>query len=190
MGKNRITVDGAGQAIVNNKNAGARETPAQFSIRAPKKNEVRPIVDRSTSNQVARSNARLIGEKKLPPVSAGSRKIASSRGVSTSSASGTRKITSTKARIASTTPVTTGRNKYSVQLLATSNSSKADSLSSTMEKEGYATYVKASKKGSGSLYRVRLGSFSGRADAVKKQADLKRRYRKNPYIQSSVVVKQ
>jgi cell division septation protein DedD len=194
MGKNRITVDGAGQAIVNNKNAGARETPAQFSIRAPKKNEVRPIVERSTSSKVARSNARLIGEKKLPPVGTGSRKVASSRGGSTSSVSGTHKIASTKARIASTkTPVaakSTGRNKYSVQLLATSSSGKANSLSSTMKKEGYSTYVKASKKGSGSLYRVRLGNFSGRADAIKKQADLKRRYRKNPYIQSSVVVKQ
>ena len=191
MGKNKITVDGAGQAIVNNKNAGARETPAQFSIRAPKKNEVRPIVDRSTSNKIARSNARLIGEKKLPPISAGSRKVASSRGRSTSSTSGTHKIASTKARIASTkTPVATGRNKYSVQLLATSNSNKANTLSSTMKKEGYATYVKASKKGSGNLYRVRLGHFSGRADAIKKQTDLKRRYRKNPYIQSSVVVKQ
>lgn len=193
MSKGKITVDGAGQAIVNNKNAGARETPAQFSIRAPKKNEVRPVVDRSTSNKVARSNARLIGEKKLPPVAAGSRKVASSRDGSRST-SGTHKISSTKARIASTkTPAavkSTGRNKYSVQLLATSSSGKANNLSSTMKKEGYATYVKASKKDSGSLYRVRLGNFSGRADAVKKQADLKRRYRKNPYIQSSVVVKQ
>jgi len=188
MSTSKITVDGAGQAIVNTKNAGARETPAQFSIRAPKKNEMRPVVDSSTSNKVARSNARLVGEKRLPPVGSGSRKVASSRD------GGTRKIASTKARIASTkTPVaakSTGRNKYSVQLLATSNSSKANSLSSTMKKEGYSTYVKASKKGSGSLYRVRLGNFSGRADAVKKQADLKRRYRKNPYIQSSVVVKQ
>lgn len=185
MNKSKLTVDGAGQRIeVNNKHAGAKDTPAQFSIRAPKKNEVRPIVDRARK---VRSNARLVGERKLPPISAGSRKVASSRGSSKASSSKPRLASSKKAA-----PVakSTGRNKYSVQLLATSSSGKANSLSKTMKKEGYSTYVKSSKRNSGSLYRVRLGNFSGRADAIKKQADLKRRYQKNPYIQSSVVVKQ
>lgn len=80
-------------------------------------------------------------------------------------------------------------NKYSIQLLITSNLSKANILNSTMKKEGYNTYIKTSEKGSGNLYRVRLGNFSSQADALKKQTVLKRRYRKNQYIQDSAVVK-
>lgn len=176
MGKNKLVIDGAGQGIVDTRNAGARETPAEFSIRAPKKDEVRPIVER----KIVKSNARLVGEKKLPPV--GSRKIASSKDTSTS----TRKVASTKASSVANKP--SGRNKYSIQLFATSNINKANSLRNTMKKEGYDAYIKTSKKGAGSLYRVRLGNFSGKADAIKKQATLKRRYRKNTYVQDSLVV--
>lgn len=179
MGKNRLVVDGAGQAIVDNKNAGARETPAQFSIRAPKRDEVRPVVDHAVSKNITKSNARLVGEKRLPPV--GSRKVASSR--DNTRVSSTRKVAKTPK------PAASGRNKYSVQLLATSNLSKANNLKNVMEKEGYKAYVDSSKKGAGSLYRVRLGDFNGRADAVKKQADLKRRYQKNSSIQKSIVVR-
>lgn len=177
MGKNRLVIDGAGQGIVDTANAGARETPAQFSIRAPKKDEVRPVVDRATSDRIVKSNPKLVGEKKLPPPA---RKIASSRD------DNARKVASTKA--SSLPKKSSGRNKYSVQLLATSNLSKAKSLSNTMKKEGYDAYVKTSKTNTGNLYRVRLGNFSAREEAVKTQATLKRRYLQNAQVQSSYVV--
>lgn len=175
MSKGRLVIDGAGQGIVDTKNAGARETPAQFSIRAPKKDEVRPVVERE---RIVKSNPKLVGEKRLPPPA---RKVASSKD------SKERKVTTTKAT--SLPKKSSGRNKYSVQLLATSNLNKAKSLRNTMKKEGYDAYVKTSKTSSGNLYRVRLGSFTAREEALKTQATLKRRYVQNAQVQSSYVVK-
>lgn len=246
-GKGNIVVDGAGQAVVG-KSVGVTQTPAQFSVRAPKTKEVRPSIDRSVAaankpkavapkkKQPAKSNARLVGEKKLAPVgsksyakakqasekSKGTKKVATSRGskaakgkssksskrVASSKGSAprnkakrtakrkatpTRKAKTVVAKKRSTkkpaSKKASGRNKYTVQLLATSSSTKAHNLRNTMKREGYSAYVTKGKKAGKNFYRVRLGGFNGKAAAIKKQSSLKRRYRKNAYVQSSVVVK-
>lgn len=198
LDKSRVIVDGSGQAVFGAKNAGAKNAPAKIDFRTTAKKQVRPSVDgkatlnkrKVASKPRAKSRAKLVGEKKLPPVGRGivskkpgsskSRKIASSKDNETVSS---RNKTVTKVTRNKATPV--GRNKYVVQLLATSNASKANSLKATMKREGYSAYV---TKG-GSLYRVRVGSYSGRAAAVKVQSRMKRRYRKNSYVQSSIVVR-
>ena len=273
LAKANVTVDGAGQAVFGVKKSGPTNTPAQIDFRTTAKKEVRPSVESSatlTKSKVAsdstaktkvvssksepqksqprKSNARLVGEKKLPPVKRGiasskkkksseSRKIASSKGKRKSSskkksssrskksssrskkiASKSKKSSSKSKKIASKSKKSSskskkiassrnadkakkvaktssqkksksGRNKYVVQLLATSNSSKANSLRVTLKKEGYPVFVSKSKRAGKALYRVRVGSYSGKSAAIRKQASMKRRYRKNSYIQSSIVVK-
>ena len=237
-GTGKVVVDGAGQAVVG-KATGVKETPAQFSVRAPKAKEVRPSINRSArahkpkavaskkaapKKTPARSNARLVGEKKLAPVgsksyakksaskSKGTKKVATSRGAKAKPAKKSKRVASSKAKRSSRNKVarkvaskrkaavakratkkpvrkSTGRNKYTVQLLATSSSKKANSLRNTLKKEGYPAYVTSGKRAGKNFYRVRLGGFNGKAAAIKKQSSLKRRYRKNAYVQSSVVVK-
>ncbi len=220
LDKSKVVVDGSGQAVFGAKNAGAKNSPAKIDFRTTEKKQVRPSVDGKATlkkRQVAtkprvKSRAKLVGEKKLPPVgrstaskksgSSKGRKVASSRGSSNSSkASSSRnktvakaerkvvkakkKVVKAKQNVAKKKSAPVGRNKYVVQLLATSNPSKANSLKATMKREGYAAYV---TKG-GSLYRVRVGSYTGRAAAIKVQSRMKRRYRKNSYVQSSIVVR-
>ncbi|HEC04997.1 MAG TPA: SPOR domain-containing protein [Thiothrix sp.] len=205
LDKSNVVVDGSGQAIYGAKTAGVKNTPANFEFRTPSKREVRPSIDgrltakKPTVKKTVKSNARLVGEKKLPPVGKGKRtknsqKIASSRN---KSASGKKSVVktqkkkaakkSTVAKRSAATPA--GRNKYVVQLLATTSASKANSLKATMAREGYPAYVSKTKRSGKSLYRVRVGSYSGKSTAIKKQASMKRRYRKNAFVQSSIVVR-
>lgn len=198
-GKNSVITDGAGQAVYGSKTAGATDTPAGFAVRAPKQGEVRPIVDGASTvarKATPKSNARLVGEKSLPPVS--SKKVASTKKASTNNTS-SKKVASSRnsnskpaakksaPKVASTNA--TGRNKYVVQLLATSNSTKAKNLRNTMKSEGYPAYISTVKSSGKTLYRVRVGGYAGKSVAMKKQGSMKRRYQKNKYVQSSIVVR-
>ena len=223
LDKAQVVVDGSGQAVFGAKSAGAKNAPAKIDFRTTAKKQVRPSVDgkatlkkrKIVSKPRVKSRAKLVGERKLPPVGRGvasnkskaskkrkvtsskSRKVATSRGSSKSSkgasSKGKKKVSSrnktvtkvTKKKAIRKKAAPVGRNKYVVQLLATSNASKANSLKATMKREGYSAYV---TKG-GSLYRVRVGTYKGRAAAVKVQSRMKRRYRKNSYVQSSIVVR-
>lgn len=204
LDKSKVVIDGAGQAVYGTKKSGPKDTPANFAFRTPSSKEVRPAVDgkytlnkdsaSKTKKVVAKSNAKLVHEKKLPPVGKSTGKsgkpvkIASSRNTSgkkLTSRSTAKKTTPKKA----STSVAAGRNKYAVQLLATSSSAKANSIKNTFKREGYAVYVTKEKRGGRMLYRVRVGSYTGRSSALKQQAAMKRRYQKNPYVQSSIVTK-
>ncbi len=205
LAKTNVVVDGSGQAIFGAKTAGVKNTPANFEFRTPGKREIRPSIDRKlaankqaaksqSSNKTAKPSTKykLVNEKKLPAVgsrsNAKSQKIASSR--NTSSSNKKRAITPTKKKVVKkSTAAPAGRNKYVVQLLATSSSSKANKLKSTMAREGYPAFVSKTKRAGKSLYRVRVGSYSGKSTAIKKQASMKRRYLKNPFVQNSIVVR-
>ena len=82
----------------------------------------------------------------------------------------------------------TGRNGYAIQLLATSSSSRANNLKSIMTKEGYKTAVSKTTKNGKTLFRVRVGGYQNRQAAVKAQNSMKRRYQKNQYVKTSMVV--
>lgn len=215
LNKSKVVVDGSGQAVFGANNAGAKNSPAKIDFRTTANKEVRPSVDgeatikkrKVASKPRKRSRAKLVGEKRLPPVGRGTvskksksskdRKVASSKGSSKSRKVATSKSATKGNKVASKskpsrnktvtkkTTAAVGRNKYVVQLLATSNASKANSLKATMKREGYAAYVTKAR----SLYRVRIGSYKGKAAAIKVQSRMKRRYRKNSYVQSSIVVR-
>ncbi len=78
--------------------------------------------------------------------------------------------------------------KYSVQLLATSSQSRANKLASTMKGEGYKVFITQTTRENKILYRVRVGGHANRNGAIKAQDGMKKRYRKNFFVQNSLVV--
>ena len=78
--------------------------------------------------------------------------------------------------------------KYSIQLLATSSQSRANKLASTMNSEGYVSYITQTTSNNKILYRVRVGGHGDRSSAIKAQDSMKRRYKKNFFVQNSLVV--
>jgi len=77
---------------------------------------------------------------------------------------------------------------FVVQLLASSNASKAASVKNIFVREGYKnTTVNAILKNGQTLHRVQIGPFGTQADAQRVLNQMKRRYRKNRYVNSAVV---
>jgi cell division septation protein DedD len=186
-----VTVDKAGQAVIGANDAAVKNSPG-FSVRAPTKGEVRPSVDGpatlarrgSGSTQKKAPKAKLVNEKKLPSVG--------KRSAPTLARSEPKKPTPPKKPAApkKPKPVTSGGSgKYVVQLLATSNAAKATGLRNTMKKEGYPAFISKTVQGGKTIYRVRIGSYNGKSAAIGTQGKMKRRYRQNPYVQGSIVVR-
>ena len=80
------------------------------------------------------------------------------------------------------------KNGYAIQLLATSSASRANDLKKVMAGEGYPTYVTKTQQNGKLLYRVRIGQYTNRSAAAKVQTSMKRRYKKNTYINRSAIV--
>ncbi len=77
---------------------------------------------------------------------------------------------------------------YVVQLIATSNASKAASIKNTFVSEGYKnTKVNTIVKNGSSIHRVQIGPYGSEADGKRVLAQMKNRYHKNPYVNSAVV---
>ena len=77
---------------------------------------------------------------------------------------------------------------YTIQLIATSSSSRANNLKNVMKKEGYKSFVSKTTSNGKVLFRVRLGNYSSRQAAITAQSKMKSRYQKNQYVKSSLVV--
>jgi len=77
---------------------------------------------------------------------------------------------------------------YVVQLVATSNATKAFNLKNTFVKEGYKnTTVNTITKNGKKIHRVQIGPYGKKADGEHMLTQLKKRYMKNPYVNSAVV---
>jgi len=75
-----------------------------------------------------------------------------------------------------------------VQLLASSSASKAASVKNVFVREGYKnTTVNSILRNGQTLHRVQIGPFGTQADAQRVLNQMKRRYRKNRYVNSAVV---
>ncbi len=144
------------------------------------------IVIASTSPKSnTRANAvqpRLIGEKRSAPVKSASTAKVIKKVVPAKKA----KAAETNSTAASTT--TQAKNGYAIQLLATSSQSRANNLKNVMAGEGYPAYVTKTKQNGKTLYRVRIGQYAVKSEAVKAQASMKRRYKKNTNVNRSAVV--
>jgi len=99
-----------------------------------------------------------------------------------------KKPTPKKATQAPATNTNPTGGKYSIQLLATSSQSRANKLASTMNSEGYVAFITQTTSNNKILYRVRVGGHNDRTSAIKAQESMKRRYKKNFFVQNSLVV--
>ncbi len=80
------------------------------------------------------------------------------------------------------------KGSYAIQLMATSSQSRANKLAATMRREGYQVVVTRTTKNNKVLYRVRVKAGATRSAAIKAQQKMKRRYKKNFFVQNSLVV--
>ncbi len=132
------------------------------------------------TKKASAGSIRLVGEKRLPPVKPGvSRKAAVAASAATAAAG-----------VAAGSGAVLGNNSYVIQLLATSDKVKAINIQKTMHSEGYQSFVAHANASGKPIYRVRIGAFSDKSIAMNMQAKMKRRYRKNQYVQGSIVVRQ
>lgn len=149
---------------------------------APKSSSSRDqgIVIASTSPKSnTRANTvqpRLIGEKRSTPI----------KSSSTAGATPAKKSQPTSAPAASS--ATQAKNGYAIQLLATSSLTRANNLKNVMAGEGYPAYVTKTQQNGKTLYRVRIGQYKVKSEAVKDQLSMKRRYKKNTNVNRSAVV--
>lgn len=77
--------------------------------------------------------------------------------------------------------------KYTIQLLATSSKERAIKLAIEMSKAAYVTYITEAKRSDTKLYRVRVGSYGSREQAVTEQKSMKDKY-DNFFIENSLVI--
>jgi len=80
------------------------------------------------------------------------------------------------------------KGHYAIQLLATSSSSRANKLKNVMGEEGYPTRVSKTNGDGKVLFRVRIGNYSSREGAVSAQRTMQRRYKRNQYVNDSIIV--
>ncbi|MCF6189352.1 MAG: SPOR domain-containing protein [Cocleimonas sp.] len=77
---------------------------------------------------------------------------------------------------------------YGIQLMATSQLDQAKTLMNDFASDGYSAFVLASEAKGRTLYKVRLGPYTHKPEAVAVQDKVARRYPSNPYVKSSLVI--
>jgi cell division protein FtsN len=78
---------------------------------------------------------------------------------------------------------------YSIQLMASADKAKAEEVRKAMAAEGYKVALVEAKVDGKAIYRVRVGDYPKKEDAVAAQAKMKERYTKNTYVQNSFVTR-
>ncbi len=77
---------------------------------------------------------------------------------------------------------------YGVQLMATRDLKQAKQLMNDFARDGYSAFVVASQMRGRPIYKVRVGPYTHRPEALAIKDKLKRRYPKNRYVKSSLVI--
>lgn len=77
---------------------------------------------------------------------------------------------------------------YAIHLLTSSSQRKARHIQKTFNNEGYQTFIKPIRKAGKTLYKVRIGTYNDKATAQKTQQGMKKRYKRNPYVNKSRIV--
>lgn len=161
---------------VNDTGTDPQSTDTSASTEAPTTTVVASTTE-TTKKEVESFKPSIVEEKKKPV-----KKVAPPKKKETV-------VTTTKPDVRPAPTVTSGPSgKYSIQLLATSSQSRANKLSKTMKGEGYNSFITQTSNNNKILYRVRVGAHGDRNAAIKAQENMKRRYRKNFFVQNSLVV--
>ena len=98
----------------------------------------------------------------------------------------TKKRTATKKKALS--GKTRNKASYAIQIMSTASKSKAKRVSSTFKKEGYNTFIKHTPNAGWASYRVRIGEYKDKQSVLRAQKGMKKRYRRNTYVQNSTIV--
>ena len=77
---------------------------------------------------------------------------------------------------------------YGIQLMATKQLDQAKSLMNDFARDGYSAFVIESQTKGRSIYKVRLGPYAYKTEAVAIKDKVVRRYPGNPYVKSSLVI--
>ena len=77
---------------------------------------------------------------------------------------------------------------YGIQLMATKQLDQAKAVMNDFAGDGYSAFVLESNTKGRSIYKVRLGPYSHKPEAVAVQDKVIRRYPNNPYVKSSLVI--
>jgi len=102
-------------------------------------------------------------------------------------------ITSSVSSIKSTFTASPSSNDdyvgYGVQLMATRQLDQAKELMNDFASDGYSAFVLASDSGKGrTYYKVRLGPYTHRSEALAIKDKVVQRYPNSPYVKSSLVI--
>jgi len=77
---------------------------------------------------------------------------------------------------------------YGVQLMATRDITQAKQLMYDFARDGYSAFVLATELRGRPIYKVRVGPYKYKSEAVAIKDKLKRRYPRNRYVKSSIVI--
>ncbi len=77
---------------------------------------------------------------------------------------------------------------YGIQLMATTELEQAKIVMNDFARDGYSAFVLETNAKGRSIYKVRLGPYSHKPEAVAVQDKVIRRYPSNPFVKSSLVI--
>lgn len=150
--------------------------------------EPEPVVEKKASKPV------LVGERRVPnPPSAESaaKKAAAEKAAAEKAAAEKAAAAKSRELAASTsagsTEAAASTGGFAVQVMASSDKAKADSVAGPLKADGHQVAVNKASVDGKVFYRVQITGFKTRADAANAQASMKRRYTQNQYVQNSFV---
>jgi len=77
---------------------------------------------------------------------------------------------------------------YGVQLMATKQRDQAEIVMNDFARDGYSAFVLASKSKGRMIYKVRLGPYNHKPEAIAIKDKVVRRYPQNPFVKTSLVI--
>ncbi|PID33761.1 MAG: hypothetical protein CR955_01200 [Thiotrichales bacterium] len=100
----------------------------------------------------------------------------------------TKKFTSLKSTISNTFSSEDNFKGYGVQLMATKQLEQAKTVMNDFARDGYSAFILANKSKGRTIYKVRLGPYSHKPEAVAVKDKVVRRYPQNPFVKTSLVI--
>ena len=98
------------------------------------------------------------------------------------------KVTSLVSSVSSKFSANKDFSGYGVQLMATQQLEQAKTVMNDFARDGYSAFVVATQAKGRTLYKVRLGPYNHKPEAVAIRDKVVHRYPQNPYVKSSLVI--
>lgn len=98
------------------------------------------------------------------------------------------KVTSIASRVTDTIISEPSYTGYGVQLMASRHKGQAIELMNDFARDGYSAFVLETYLRGRPIYKVRIGPYVHRPEALAIKDKLKRRYSRNRYVKKSIVI--